>query len=173
MPIIRNADTHEERALTSGAPSPISSVEQATAPSDCCLGEPEAGELIVAELERVMLRVKERALEHKDLLCIARSHGIHAEPTTFGLKLAGWYDDLRRSRTRLLAAIEEISVGMLSGAVGTYAFVDPEVEEYVCERLELQPVPVSSQVIPRDRHAAFFTALAQMASAIERFAARE
>lgn len=130
----------------------------------------QAGELIVSELERVMERVKERAHEHKDTVCIARSHGIHAEPTTFGLKLAGWYDDLARSRERILSAIEEVSVGMLSGAVGTYAFIDPRVEEYVCEHLDLKPVPVCSQVIPRDRHAAFFCALAQLASAIERFA---
>lgn len=130
----------------------------------------QAGELILVELDRVTERVKERAFEHKDTLCIARSHGIHAEPTTFGLKLAGWYDDLVRSRARLVAAIEEISVGMLSGAVGTYAFIDPRVEEHVCEHLGLRPVPVCSQVIPRDRHAAFFCALAQMASSIERFA---
>ena len=130
----------------------------------------QAGELIIKELDKVLERVKERAFEHKDTMCIARSHGIHAEPTTFGLKLAGWYDDLRRARIRLEAAIEEISVGMLSGAVGTYAFIDPKVEEHVCERLGLTPVPVCTQVIPRDRHAAFFCALAQMASSIERFA---
>lgn len=130
----------------------------------------QAGELIVGELDRVIDRVAERAHEHKNTLCIARSHGIHAEPTTFGLKLAGWHDDLVRSRVRLLAAIDEVSVGMLSGAVGTYAFIDPKVEEHVCEQLGLKPVPVCSQVIPRDRHAAFFCALAQMASSIERFA---
>jgi adenylosuccinate lyase len=130
----------------------------------------QAGELILQELDKVLERVKERAFEHKDTICIARSHGIHAEPTTFGLKLAGWYDDLRRARIRLEAAIEEISVGMLSGAVGTYAFINPKVEEYVCDRLGLTPVPVCTQVIPRDRHAAFFCALAQMASSIERFA---
>jgi len=130
----------------------------------------QAGELILGELDRVIDRVKERAFEHKATLCIARSHGIHAEPTTFGLKLAGWYDDLVRARARLVAAIDEISVGMLSGAVGTYAFIDPRVEEHVCANLGLRPVPVCSQVIPRDRHAAFFCALAQMASSIERFA---
>ena len=130
----------------------------------------QAGELILVELDRVIERVKERAFEHKGTLCIARSHGIHAEPTTFGLKLAGWHDDLVRARARLVAAIDEISVGMLSGAVGTYAFIDPRVEEHVCESLGLRPVPVCSQVIPRDRHAAFFCALAQMASSIERFA---
>ena len=129
----------------------------------------EAGELIVAELDRVIGIVKAKAHEHRDTLCIGRSHGIHAEPTTFGLKLAGWYDDLRRSRVRLAAAVGEVSVGMLSGAVGTYAFVDPEVEEIVCERLGLTPVPVSTQVIPRDRHAAYFCALAQLASSVERF----
>jgi len=130
----------------------------------------QAGALILAELDRVIDRVAERAHEHKYTLCIARSHGIHAEPTTFGLKLAGWHDDLVRSRARLVAAVEEVSVGMLSGAVGTYAFIDPKVEEHVCEHLGLKPVPVCSQVIPRDRHAAFFCALAQMASSIERFA---
>jgi len=130
----------------------------------------EAGELILEELHRVREIVKRRALEHKDTQCIGRSHGIHAEPTTFGLKLAGWYDELGRAQERVKAAVAEMSVGMISGAVGTFAFVDPRVEESVCERLGLQPLPVGSQVIPRDRHAAFFNALALLASSIERFA---
>jgi len=130
----------------------------------------EAGELLLAELRRVQASVKVRALEHKDTQCIGRSHGIHAEPTTFGLKLAGWYDELVRAEKRLEAAVGEMRVGMISGAVGTFAFIDPRVEESVCERLDLQPSAVGSQVIPRDRHAAFFAALALLASSIERFA---
>ncbi|MBJ94370.1 MAG: adenylosuccinate lyase [Rickettsiales bacterium] len=130
----------------------------------------EAGELILVELQRVMELVKKRAFEHRDTQCIGRSHGIHAEPTTFGLKLAGWYDELSRSEVRIKSAIHEMSVGMISGAVGTFAFVNPRVEEMVCARLGLQPSPVGTQVIPRDRHAAFFSALALLASSIERFA---
>jgi len=130
----------------------------------------EAGDLLLDELRRVQGLVKVRALEHKDTQCIGRSHGIHAEPTTFGLKLAGWYDELVRAEKRLEAAVDEMRVGMISGAVGTFAFVDPRVEEIVCERLGLQPSAVGSQVIPRDRHAAFFAALALLASSIERFA---
>ena len=130
----------------------------------------DAGKLLVEELDALLAAIKVRALEHKDTICIGRSHGIHAEPTTFGWKVAGWYDELARGRQRLLAAIADMSVGMISGAVGTYAFVDPQVEEYVCERLGLTPVPVCTQVIPRDRHAAFFTAMAIVASSIERAA---
>jgi adenylosuccinate lyase len=130
----------------------------------------EAGELIGVELARVLEIVKRRAWQDKDTQCIGRSHGIHAEPTTFGLKLAGWYDELRRAQRRIEAAVAEMSVGMISGAVGTFAFVDPRVEEMVCERLGLEPSAVSSQVIPRDRHASFFAALALLASSIERFA---
>ncbi|MCP4870967.1 MAG: adenylosuccinate lyase [Proteobacteria bacterium] len=130
----------------------------------------EAGELILVELDRVLEAVKVRAYEHKDTICMGRSHGIHAEPTTFGLKVAGWYDDLARARTRIEAAVEEMSVGMISGAVGTYAFVDPAVEANVCKGLGLTPVPVCTQVIPRCRHAAFFSSLALLASAVERIA---
>ena len=130
----------------------------------------DAGNLLVQELDGVLAAIKARALEHKDTICIGRSHGIHAEPTTFGWKVAGWYDELARGRTRLLAAIADLSVGMISGAVGTYAFVDPRVEEHVCEHLGLTPVPVCTQVIPRDRHAAFFCAMAVVASSIERAA---
>ncbi len=130
----------------------------------------EAGELLLAKLDEVLAATKVRAFEHKDTPCMGRSHGIHAEPTTFGLKVAGWYDDLARARVRLAAAVEEMSVGMISGAVGTYAFVDPAVEASVCAGLGLRPVPVCTQVIPRCRHAAFFTALALLASAVERIA---
>jgi len=130
----------------------------------------EAGELILVELAKVLEIVKRRAWQDKDTQCIGRSHGIHAEPTTFGLKLAGWYDELQRAEQRIEAAVVEMSVGMISGAVGTFAFVDPRVEEMVCERLGLEPCAVSSQVIPRDRHASFFAALALLASSIERFA---
>jgi adenylosuccinate lyase len=130
----------------------------------------DAGRLLVQELDGALAALKARAIEHRDTICIGRSHGIHAEPTTFGWKLAGFYDELTRGRQRLLAAIEDMSVGMLSGAVGTYAFIDPRVEEYVCERLGLTPVPVCTQVIPRDRHAAFFTAMALIASSLERAA---
>ncbi len=130
----------------------------------------DAGRLLVQELDGALAALKARAIEHRDTICIGRSHGIHAEPTTFGWKLAGFYDELTRGRQRLLAAIEDMSVGMLSGAVGTYAFIDPRVEEYVCERLGLTPVTVCTQVIPRDRHAAFFTAMALIASSLERAA---
>ena len=130
----------------------------------------EAGELILQQLKTVREAVKIRALEHKDTQCIGRSHGIHAEPTTFGLKLAGWYDELGRAAARIEAAVSEMSIGMISGAVGTFAFVNPRVEEIVCARMGLTPSAVSSQVIPRDRHAAFFSSLALLASSIERFA---
>ena len=130
----------------------------------------QAGLLILGQLASVIEAVKARALEHKDTVCMGRSHGIHAEPTTFGLKLAGWYTELVRCNERIERAVEGISVGAISGAVGTYAFVDPRVEAYVCERLDLRPEDVSSQVIPRDRHAEYFSALGLLASSIERFA---
>jgi len=130
----------------------------------------DAGRLIVQALDGALSVVRRRAEETKDLVCIGRSHGIHAEPTTFGLKLAGWYDDLRRCRARVAEATEEVAVGAISGAVGTYAFVDPRVEEYVCGRLGLGPAAVRTQVVSRDRHADFFCALALTASTIERFA---
>ena len=111
-----------------------------------------------------------RAYEHKDTVCIGRSHGIHAEPVTFGLKLAGWYAEMDRNRTRLRAARQNIATGAISGAVGTFANIDPFVEEYVCARMGLQPEPVSTQVIPRDRHAEYFCTLAVIASSMERIA---
>jgi adenylosuccinate lyase len=111
-----------------------------------------------------------RAQEHRHTICIGRSHGIHAEPTTFGWKLAGWAFELDRDRTRLLRALEANRVGQLSGTVGTYAAVDPEVERTACERLGLEPEPVSTQVIARDRHAELLSTLALVATSLDRFA---
>ncbi len=130
----------------------------------------DAGRLLLAELDRVLDVVATRAREHKDTVCVGRTHGIHAEPTTFGLKLLGFWDELNRGRLRLERAIEEVAVGKLSGAVGTYAFLDPEVEAEACRRLGLGVASHATQVVPRDRHAAFFTALALLASSIERAA---
>lgn len=138
---------------------------------DTCLAVQmrRAGQLLQAQLEGLMAVIKIRALEFKDTPCIGRSHGIHAEPTTFGIKLAGWYAELKRQHHRLLQAIDTISVGKLSGAVGTYAGIDPEVEALVMKKLELQPETVATQVVARDRHAEFMGCLAGIASSIERF----
>jgi adenylosuccinate lyase len=129
-----------------------------------------AADLLRAGLERVLEALERRAREHKDTLCIGRSHGIHAEPTTFGLKLAGFYAEFARNRRRLEQARGEIATCALSGPVGTFASLDPRVEERVAARLGLSPEPISTQVIPRDRHAAFFATLAVIASGIERLA---
>jgi adenylosuccinate lyase len=130
----------------------------------------EAGGLLLEGLERALDAVIARAVEHRDTLCIGRTHGVHAEPTTFGLKLAGWAFELERARERLDGALEGMRVGKLSGAVGTYAATDPELERLACDRLGLRPEPASTQVLPRDRHAALLSALALVASSIERFA---
>ncbi|MDH3454471.1 MAG: adenylosuccinate lyase [Desulfuromonadales bacterium] len=130
----------------------------------------QAADELLADLDMVLEATKARALEHKDTVCIGRSHGIHAEPVTFGLKLASWYAEMARNRKRLEAARESIATGAISGAVGTFANIDPAVEEYVCERLGLSPEPVSTQVIPRDRHAEFFCVLGITASSLERIA---
>src|SRR5262245_30910793 len=130
----------------------------------------EAGALVAAELERALDAVVRRAQEHRHTVCIGRSHGIHAEPTTFGWKLAGWAFELDRDRRRLLAALEANRVGQLSGTVGTYAAVEPEVERVACERLGLEPDPVSTQVIGRDRHAELLSTLALVATSLDRFA---
>jgi adenylosuccinate lyase len=139
---------------------------------DTCLSVQltQAADLLLADVDAVLAALKARALEHKFTITIGRSHGIHAEPTSFGLKLAGHYAEFARCRTRLLAARAEIAVCAISGAVGTYAHVDPRVETYVADRLGLTPETISTQVIPRDRHAAFFCALAMVAGAIERLA---
>ncbi len=130
----------------------------------------QAGALILEGVDRVRAATRARALEHRDTPMIGRTHGIYAEPITVGLKLAGWYAELDRGRERLEAAWRGIRFGKISGAVGTYAFIHPEVEEYVCEQLGLSPEPLSTQIVPRDRHAAFFSALALLATSIERFA---
>ncbi|MCX7384974.1 MAG: adenylosuccinate lyase [Alphaproteobacteria bacterium] len=130
----------------------------------------QAADLLIADVDAVMAALKARAFEHKHTVTIGRSHGIHAEPTSFGLKLAGHYAEFARNRDRLIAARAEIAVCAISGAVGTFAHVDPRVEAYVAEKLGLAVEPVSTQVIPRDRHAAFFCALGVVASGVERLA---
>ena len=130
----------------------------------------QAADLLLAGIDRVMAALRRRALEHKTTLTIGRSHGIHAEPTSFGLKLAGHYAEFARNRTRLEAARAEVAVCAISGAVGTYAHLDPAVERHVAEALGLAVEPVSTQVIARDRHAAFFCTLAVVASGVERLA---
>jgi len=139
---------------------------------DTCLAVQltQAADLLLADLDAVLAALEKRAREHKDTLCIGRSHGIHAEPTTFGLKLAGHYAEFARGRTRLEAARAEIATCAISGAVGTFATVDPAVEAHVAAKLGLTVEPVSTQVIPRDRHAAFFATLAVIAGAVERLA---
>ncbi len=129
-----------------------------------------AADILIGDVDRVLAALRKRAFEHKMTLTIGRSHGIHAEPTTFGVKLAGYYAEFERSRRRLVAAREEIAVCAISGAVGTFANVDPSVEEHVAAKLGLAVEPVSTQIIPRDRHAAFFAALGVVASSIERLA---
>lgn len=139
---------------------------------DTCLAVQmrRAGKLIDVGLSSLMSAIRERALEFKDTPCIGRSHGIHAEPTTFGVKLAGWFAELKRQQIRLSRAIETISVGKLSGAVGVYGGVSPEVEELVMRKLELRAETVATQVVARDRHSEFMGCLAQIGSSIERFA---
>src|SRR5215468_4699724 len=139
---------------------------------DTCLAVQltRAADLLLADLDAVLVALKKRAFEHKLTPMIARSHGVHAEPTTFGLKLAGHYAEFARNRDRLVAARKEIATCQISGAVGTFANIDPRVEGYVAKKLGLEPEPVSTQIIPRDRHAAFFMALALIAAAVERFA---
>jgi adenylosuccinate lyase len=129
-----------------------------------------AADLLLADLDRLLEALERRAHEHKHTLCIGRSHGVHAEPTTFGLKLAGFYAEFARNRWRLEQARGEIATCALSGAVGTFANIDPRVEERVAAQLGLSPEPISSQVIPRDRHAVFFSTLAVIASGVERLA---
>jgi adenylosuccinate lyase len=139
---------------------------------DTCLAVQlkQAGELLLTDLRAFADVLARRATEYKYTVCIGRSHGIHAEPTTFGLKLALWYEECKRSITRLERAIDTISVGMISGAVGTFEHLSPEVEVYVCERLGLRPAPVSTQVIQRDRHAEYLTTLALIGAFLEKIA---
>jgi adenylosuccinate lyase len=139
---------------------------------DTCLSVQlkRAADILIADVDLLLAALKRRALEHKRTVTIGRSHGIHAEPTTFGIKLAGFYAEFARARQRLIAAREEISVCAISGAVGTFANIDPRVEAHVATKLGLKTEPVSTQVIPRDRHAAYFAALAITASSLERLA---
>jgi adenylosuccinate lyase len=130
----------------------------------------EAGALIVEQLDRALAAVVVRAEQHRNTLQMGRTHGVHAEPTTFGLKLAGWAFELDRSRKRLAQALEGMRVGKLSGAVGTYAATDPELERIACERLGLEPAPTSTQILQRDRHAELLNALAITASSLDKFA---
>lgn len=130
----------------------------------------DALSLLVEDMGELMDVVKKRALEHKYTAMIGRSHGVHAEPITFGMKLASWYAELERDKARLIRAIEEISYGKISGAVGTFANVPPQVEERVCMKLGLRPDPISTQIIQRDRHAFVFNVLAILAGTLERMA---
>ncbi len=129
-----------------------------------------AGELLQNRLEKLREVLKRRALEHKYTVCIGRSHGVHAEPTTMGLKFALWFEETKRNQRRLQEAIDVISVGQISGAVGTFEHLSPKVEEYVCEKMGLKPAPVSTQVIQRDRHAQFLSTLAVIGSSLEKIA---
>ncbi|HXQ53139.1 MAG TPA: adenylosuccinate lyase [Stellaceae bacterium] len=139
---------------------------------DTCLAVQltQASAILLADLDALLDVLKRRAFEHKDTICIGRSHGIHAEPTTFGLKLAGFHAEFARARARLVHASDEIATCKISGAVGTFANVDPAVEAHVAAKLGLTPEPVSTQIIPRDRHAFYFATLAVIASSLERLA---
>jgi adenylosuccinate lyase len=130
----------------------------------------DAADLILQGVGRAMAAVEKRAFEHKRTVMMGRSHGIHAEPITFGHKLAIWYDELRRAEARLLRARDVIAVGKISGAVGTFAHLPPAVEVHACKKLGLSPAPASSQVVQRDRHAEFFSALALLGASLEKFA---
>jgi adenylosuccinate lyase len=129
-----------------------------------------AADLLITGAEELAAAIRSQAERHRGTVMVGRTHGIHAEPITFGIKLAGWYAEMRRNLQRLRGARETIAVGTLSGAVGTFAHLAPEVEAYVCRRLGLRPEPVATQVVPRDRHAEFFATLAVVAGSVERFA---
>ncbi len=139
---------------------------------DTCLAVQmkQAADILIIDIKDLLTALKKRAIEHKKTICIGRSHGIHAEPTTFGVKLAGHYAEFNRNLDRLMAARTEISTVAISGAVGTFANIDPSVEEHVGKKMGLIPEPLSTQVIPRDRHAMFFSILGVIASSLERLA---
>ena len=130
----------------------------------------QSGEILLRDIDKLLISIKQQAIKHKYTLCIGRSHGIHAEPITFGLKMCTFYQEFLRNKKRLRNSINEISTCAISGAVGTYANVDPRVEKFVAKKLKLNIEPVSTQIIPRDRHAQFFSTLGIIASSIERFA---
>ncbi len=128
----------------------------------------KATDLILEGLDKLLAALDVKAQEHKNTICMGRTHGVHAEPTTFGLKLAGFYAELKRAKSRIINAKEEVRVGAISGPVGTYSQLPPEIEQYVCEKLDLIPSSVSTQVLPRDLHANLFITFASLASSIER-----
>ncbi len=130
----------------------------------------QSGEILLKDIDQLLVSIKRQALKHKNTLCIGRSHGIHAEPITFGLKMLSFYQEFLRNKKRLENSIQEISTCAISGAVGTFANVDPKVESYVAKKLNLKVEPISTQIIPRDRHAQYFSTLGIIASSIERFA---
>ena len=130
----------------------------------------EAAEILIEDIDQLLDVLKKKAFAYKDTVMIGRSHGIHAEPITFGLKMALWHQEMQRNRDRMIRAKETISYGKVSGAVGTFSFIHPAVEEYVCRKLGLKPAPVSSQIVQRDRHAEFFSTLAIIASSIDKYA---
>ena len=130
----------------------------------------EAAEILIEDIDQLLDVLKKKAFAYKDTVMIGRSHGIHAEPITFGLKMALWHQEMQRNRDRMIRAKETISYGKIAGAVGTFSFIHPAVEEYVCRKLGLKPAPVSSQIVQRDRHAEFFSTLAIIASSIDKYA---
>ena len=130
----------------------------------------QSGEILLKDINQLLISIKRQALKHKHTLCIGRSHGVHAEPITFGLKMLTFYQEFLRNKKRLENSIKEISTCAISGAVGTFANVDPKVERYVAKKLKLNVEPISTQIIPRDRHAQYFSTLGIIASSIERFA---
>ncbi len=130
----------------------------------------EASEILIKDIDSLLMVLKRKAFEHRDTLMIGRSHGVHAEPITFGLKMALWYQEMERNKERMARAREVISHGKIAGAVGTFSFIDPSVEEYVCRGLGLKPAPISTQIVQRDRHAEYFSTLAIIASSIDKFA---
>lgn len=135
-----------------------------------CVQMVQAMDLILKKTDQLIEAIKEKAIQYKDLPCIGRSHGIHAEPMTLGLKFALFYEEMKRNRVRMALAKEEVAVGKLSGAVGTYSNIGPDIEEYVCEKLGLKPDPIATQVVSRDRHAAYMSALGVTAASLDRFA---
>jgi adenylosuccinate lyase len=130
----------------------------------------QSGQILIEDVEILLTSIKKQAIKHKKTLCIGRSHGIHAEPMTFGLKMLTFYQEFLRNKKRLIDSVDEISTCAISGAVGTFANIDPRIESYVAKKLKLKIEPISTQIIPRDRHAQFFSTLGIVASSIERFA---
>ena len=139
---------------------------------DTCLSKQltQASDILIENIDKLLLELKHKALKYKDTICIGRSHGIHAEPTTFGLKMAKFYTEFKRNKNRLLSARNDIAICAISGAVGTFATIDPYVQKYVAEKIGLKEEDISTQIIPRDRHAHFFSTLAIIASSIENIA---